>query len=274
MPEIPDLEVIREYLEGVLPGQRIESVEVLRPLVVRNLLADEFVSVLNGNRIRGVRRRGKFLLFDLESGQTVVINPMLVGRLSYCQPDKRRAAKTVLILHLSSGMELRYVDSKSMGKVYLTPDENLVPRFAGQGPDALDPEFTVEVFRERLRTRRGEIKGLLTNQAVLAGIGNAYADEILFEAGLYPFRKRPSLSPEEIESLHEAMRRVLLEATVVLRERAGDDIDVIKIRDFLKVHGKGGSPCPRCGTAISEIRARNRLTNFCRKCQPGRMIKG
>ena len=273
MPEIPDLEVIREYLEAVLPGQRIESAEVLRPLVVRNLLADDFVSVLNGNGISGVRRRGKFLLFDLESGQTVVINPMLVGRLLYCQPDKRRAAKTVLILHLSGGMELRYVDSKSMGKVYLTPDENLVPRFAGQGPEALDPEFTMEVFRERLRTRRGEIKGLLTNQAVLAGIGNAYADEILFEARLYPFRKRPSLSPEEVESLYQAMRKVLSEATVVLRERIGDDID-IKIRDFLSVHGKGGSPCPRCGTPISEIKARNRLTNFCRNCQPGRMIKG
>jgi formamidopyrimidine-DNA glycosylase len=273
MPEIPDLEVIREYLEGVLPRQRIESVEVLRPLVVRNLLPDHLVSVLEGNGISAVRRRGKFLLFDLESGQAVVINPMLVGRLSYCQPDQRRAAKTVLILHLSDGMDLRYVDSKSMGKVYLTPDENLVPRFAGQGPEPLDPEFTAEVFRERLRTRRGEIKGLLTNQALVAGIGNAYADEILFEAGLYPFRKRPSLSPEEVDSLHQAMRRVLLEAILVLRERVGDDIDV-KIRDFLKVHGKGGSPCPRCGTPISEITARNRLTNFCRKCQPGRMIKG
>ncbi|HUW94821.1 MAG TPA: DNA-formamidopyrimidine glycosylase family protein [Anaerolineae bacterium] len=273
MPEIPDLEVIREYLEAVLPGQRIESAEVLRPLVVRNLLADDFVSVLNGNGISGVRRRGKFLLFDLESGQTVVINPMLVGRLLYCQPEQRRAAKTVLILHLSNGMDLRYVDSKSMGKVYLTSDENLVPRFAGQGPEALDPQVTMEVFRERLRTRRGEIKGLLTNQAVLAGIGNAYADEMLFEARLYPFRKRPSLSPEEVESLYQAMRRVLSEATVVLRERIGDDIDV-KIRDFLSVHGKGGSPCPRCGTPISEIKARNRLTNFCRNCQPGRMIKG
>ena len=273
MPEIPDLEVIREYLEGVLPEQRIESAEVLRPLVVRNLLAGDFVSVLNGNRISGVRRRGKFLLFDLESGETVVINPMLVGRLSYCQPDQRRAAKTVLILHLSNGMQLRYVDSKSMGKVYLTPDENLAPRFAGQGPDALDPAFTVEAFHERLRTRRGEIKGLLANQAVLAGIGNAYADEILFEARLYPFRKRPSLSAEEVESLYQAMRRVLLEAILVLRERVGDDIDV-KIRDFLSVHGKGGSPCPRCGTPISEIKARNKLTNFCRNCQPGRMIEG
>jgi len=273
MPELPDLEVIKEYLERVLPGQRIEAAEVLRPLVVRSLVPEYTVSTLEGDTLSEVRRRGKFLLLGLESGRTIVINPMLAGRLQYCSPETRRLAKTILILRLSGGMDLRYVDPKSMGKVYLTPDENLVPRFGGQGPEALDPGFTLELFRERLRTRHGEIKGLLTNQAVLAGIGNAYADEILFEARLYPFRKRPSLSPDEVERLHHCIRSVLSHAIVVVRERMGDDIDV-KIRDFLQVHGHGGSPCPRCGTPISEIRARNRLTNFCRTCQPGKMIEG
>ncbi|HUS69237.1 MAG TPA: DNA-formamidopyrimidine glycosylase family protein [Anaerolineae bacterium] len=273
MPEIPDLEVIKEYLEGVLPGQRIESVEVLRPLVVRTLVPDDFAVTLQGNRLSRVRRRGKFLLLDLESGHLIVVNPMLAGRLFYCPPDDRRPAKTFVILHLSSGMDLRYVDPKSMGKIYLTLDEGLVPGFAGQGPDALDPALTAKLFRERLLGRRGEIKGILTNQAVLAGIGNAYADEILFDAGLYPFRKRPRLSPDEVERLYHSMRSVLFQAITVLRERVGDDIDV-KIRDFLSVHGKGGSPCPRCATPISEITARGRLTNFCRTCQPGRMTKG
>jgi formamidopyrimidine-DNA glycosylase len=170
-------------------------------------------------------------------------------------------------------MDLRYVDDKTMGKIYLTRDLELIPGFAAQGPEALDPELTLEAFQVRLQRRRGEIKGILTNQAFLAGIGNAYADEILFRAGLYPFRKRPSLSAEEVERLYHAMGSVLSEAIVTLRERMGDEIH-IKVRDFLQVHGKGGSPCPRCGTIISEIRARNRLTNFCRTCQPGRMIGG
>jgi formamidopyrimidine-DNA glycosylase len=248
-------------------------VEVLLPLVVRNLATGDFGSALRGAEFEGVRRRGKFLILDLPGGHNLVINPMLAGRFRYCAPDERRLAKTVLVLTLSSGMELRYVDAKSMGKVYLTPDEDLVPRFAEQGPDALDPHLCLEAFRERLRPRRGEIKGLLTNQAVVAGIGNAYADEILFEAGLYPFRKRPSLAPEEIERLYHSMRSVLSEAIATLRERVGDEIHV-EVRDFLQVHGKGGSPCPRCGTTISEIKARGRVTNFCRKCQPGRMIKG
>jgi formamidopyrimidine-DNA glycosylase len=273
MPELPDLEVIKEYLHRVLPGKRVQAVEVLRPIVVRNLISDDFVDTLAGNEICSVRRRGKFLLLDLETGEKLVINPMLAGRLQYCEPSERRQKRTFLILRLSGRRELRYLDAKAMGKVYLTRALDLIPGFASQGPDALDREVTLEVFRDRLRRRRGEIKGILTRQAVVAGIGNAYADEILFEAGIYPFRKRSSLSSEEIERLYEAMRSVLCEATVILRERVGDDIEA-ELRDFLKVHGKGGSPCPRCGTAISDIRARNRLTNFCRTCQPGSMIGG
>lgn len=273
MPELPDLEVVKERLEVVLPGQCIEGVEVLRPLVVRDLASGDFASALRDAEFEGVRRRGKFLILDLVGGDKLVVNPMLAGRFRYCAPDERRLAKTVLVLRLSSGLELRYIDAKSMGKVYLTPDEDLVPRFAEQGPEALDPQLCLEVFRERLRPRRGEIKGLLINQAVVAGIGNAYADEILFEAGLYPFRKRPSLSSEEIERLYDAIRSVLSEAITTLRQRVGDEMHV-EVRDFLQIHGRGGSPCPRCGTTISEIRARGRVTNFCRRCQPGRMIKG
>lgn len=271
MPELPDLEVIKEYLQGVLAGERVEAVEVLRPLVVRNLVSEDFVDTVTGNEISAVSRRGKFLLLDLETGEKLVINPMLAGRLHYCEPNERRQKRTFLILRLSTGMDLRYVDAKAMGKVYLTADLNLIPGFARQGPEALDPELTLEAFQDRLRRRRGEIKGILTNQAVLTGIGNAYADEILFRTGLYPFRKRPSLSGEEVERLYDAIRSVLSEAIVTLRERVGDEIDV-KVRDFLQVHGKGGTSCPRCSTIISEIKARNRLTNFCRTCQPGRMV--
>jgi len=273
MPELPDLEVIKEYLQAVLPGEHVEAVEVLRPLVVRNLVEGDFVSALEGREFSGVRRRGKFLLFEFTSGENVVINPMLAGRLRYCEPSERRQKKTFLILRLSGGKELRYVDAKAMGKVYLTRDPNLIPGFASQGPEALDPRLTLDVFGDRLRKRRGEIKGILTKQAVVAGIGNAYADEILFEAGIYPFRKRPSLSSEEVERLYDSIRSVLTEAIGILRERMGHEID-LKVRDSLEVHGKGGTPCPRCGTTISEIRARNRLTSFCRTCQPGSMIGG
>ncbi|MFN2224909.1 MAG: zinc finger domain-containing protein, partial [Anaerolineae bacterium] len=117
----------------------------------------------------------------------------------------------------------------------------------------------------------GEIKGILTNQTFLAGIGNAYADEILWRAELYPFRRRPSLDEKEVARLYEAMRATLAEAIETLRGRVGDAIDV-EVRGFLAVHGRAGEPCPRCGSAISKVTRERRTTNFCRQCQPGLMV--
>jgi formamidopyrimidine-DNA glycosylase len=158
-----------------------------------------------------------------------------------------------------------------MGKIYLTGDLAQIPTFADLGPDALDRALTLAAFRERLATRRGEIKGVLVNQGFLAGIGNAYADEILWQARLYPFRRRPSLGDEEIETLYAAMRAVLSSAIETLAERVGERID-LEVRDFLAVHGKASQPCPRCGTAISEVKKAGSATNFCRTCQPGLMV--
>ena len=173
---------------------------------------------------------------------------------------------------MSNGMDLGYAGPIEMGKIYLTGDLAQVPRFTSQGPEALDPTLTLDAFRERLRSRRGEIKGVLTNQDFVAGIGNAYADEILFRACIYPFRKVTRLTQAEVVRVYEAMRSVLSEAIAILRGRVGEDIH-LEIRDFLAVHGKGGQPCPRCGATISEITAHQQITNFCRACQPGTLIQ-
>jgi len=271
MPELPDLEVIAEFLERELTGVRIEEATILKPIVVRNLTGDDFASRLEGQHIESVSRRGKFLLFKLSSGDWLVINPMLAGRLRYHAFAEKVPGKPFVVLRLSNGMALRYNDIETMGKVYLTSALELVPAFASQGPEALDPRLTWQVFAARLRCHHGEIKSILTNQAFVAGIGNAYADEILFRAGVYPFRKRPALSEDEVRRIYETMHTVLQEAIRTLRKRVGADIH-IEIRDFLQVHGRGGQPCPRCGNPIAEIRARQRLTNFCRTCQPGTMI--
>jgi len=271
VPELPELEIIKEFLQVHLVGQMITEVEIRRPLVLRDLVGGGFAPSLTGHSFVAVARRGKFLLCTLSGGRTLAINPMLSGRLQLCSPETRRLPHMQLTLRLSGGQELRYADRKSMGKLYLTDDLVLIPGWLEMGPDALDPELTLDRFRERLRRHHGEIKGILTNARFVAGIGNAYADEICFHARLYPFRKRPTLSPEEIERLYEAMRGTLTEAIVQVRQRMGSDIHT-EPRDFLAVHGKGGQPCPRCGTPISEIKARRRLTNFCRHCQPGSLI--
>jgi len=224
-----------------------------------------------GRAFTDVIRRGKFLLLPLNGGVTLVVNPMLAGRMRYGAPLARHRTRDALVLGLADGKELRYNDARDMGKVYLVADPNQVPTFAELGPEATDPALDLEHFRERLRSHHGEIKGILTNQGFVAGIGNAYADEICWRAGLYPFRRRPSLSADDVARLHAAMGAVLAEAVATLRERVGEAIDV-EVRDFLAVHGKAGQPCPRCGSPISEVTRERRATHFCRTCQPGLMV--
>jgi formamidopyrimidine-DNA glycosylase len=271
MPELPDLEVIREFLAPRLAGVTITSAEVRRPLVVRNLLGGELADLLVGRRFASVERRGKFLLLELDGGPTLVINPMLAGRIRYGEPLQRPRTRDALVLGLAGGRELRYHDAADMGKVYLAGNLDLVPAFTGQGPEANDPALALDVFRERLGRYRGEVKGILTNQSFVAGIGNAYADEILWAAHIYPFRRRTDLNDEDVARLYTAMRSVLSEAITTLRERMGEAIDV-EVRDFLAVHGKAGQPCPRCSGSISEVKRHRMATHFCRTCQPGLMV--
>jgi formamidopyrimidine-DNA glycosylase len=218
-----------------------------------------------------VARRGKFLLLPLDDGTHLAIHPMLAGRLRYGPPLARHRKRDALVLRLEDGAELRYHDAKDMGKVYLTDDLARIPTFEGLGPEATAPGLTLDAFCQRLKTQRGEVKSALTRQTFLAGIGNAYADEICWRAGIYPFRRRASLSDEEVAALYTALREVLAEAIEMLRLRVGDAIDK-EVRDFLSVHGRAGEACPRCGNAISEVKRERRATHFCRACQPGLMI--
>ena len=192
MPEIPDLEAIGGFLNRRLPGLRIERAQALIPVVFRVPKA-EFEGTLCGNVFGRTRRRGKFLLFDLESGHKLVVNPMLTGRFQCVGPEEKRRAKTCMVLALADGQELRYSDERLMGKVYLVPEEDLgqVPQFAEMGPDALDESLTEEVFAQRLRRHNGMIKSILVNHRFVAGIGNAYADEILGPPDCTPIASGP-----------------------------------------------------------------------------------
>jgi formamidopyrimidine-DNA glycosylase len=276
MPELPELEVVAEVLRRRVVGQSIVLVDVSKsdgPLVVRDLTHGDFVRTLTGVTFFGAARRGKFILLPLVSAEplALVINSKLTGRLQLATPDDKRMPHTVLVFSLSGGGQLRYVDQKRMGQVYLTRDPGIVPDFAGMGPDPLEISF--DDFRTRLKPFRGEIKGVLTRGQCVAGIGNAYADEILWAAGIFPYRKRTALGPDEVRRLYDAMQLILRAATIKVRAEMGDEIH-LKPREFLAVHMKGGQPCPRCGTTISLIGANQRITNFCRTCQPGSLFRG
>lgn len=268
MPEIPDLENVRASLERHIISVPVQGVETPRSWVIRYPTPQEFARTLTGNAVGSISRRGKFLLLTLRSGHVLAINAMLTGHLQYVETGRRPAPKrTNFILHLADGHDLRYYDEQSMGKVYLVPPGrwDIIPGFSKMGPEAL--EVSLPEFSKRLKTKRGMLKPILTDAEFIAGIGNAYADEILWEAQVHPHKSAVALSAEEVERLHAAIGAVLRWATEVVAQEMGDDIDR-KPRDFLRVHRKGGRPCPRCGHTISEIAVRARVTSFCRQCQP------
>jgi formamidopyrimidine-DNA glycosylase len=272
MPEVPDLEAIRKFFNRTIVGQAVTSVGTPIPVVIR-VPREEFVRLLTGDSFGEVHRHGKFLIFSFASGRVMVINPMLTGRFSLVAPSVKKGARTCFVLGLSGGSELRYADQRVMGRVYLVTPETLasVPQFAEMGPDVLSPDLTEQAFRDRLKRHNGQIKSILVNHRFVAGIGNAYSDEILWEARIHPYRKRPQLSDDELHTLYVSTRGVLEWAEPIVAERmmqSGEGLDYSEWRDHLRVHRRGGQPCPRCGNTISEITAGQRITSFCRNCQP------
>jgi len=291
VPELPDLTVVAEAFDAALRGRRIESAEAPGPLAVRGTPAE--LEGLVGQTITAILRRGKFLMIDLDPDH-VVVNPMLTGRFQLAAPGMKLPTKTAVVLRLGplayrgrfrpaawtrdapwlpaadAHPEVRYRDPTQMGKVYLLPAgvDRAVPGLGeGEiGPDVDDPALTVDAWRVRIRRHPGELKNLLRNQAFVAGIGNAYSDEILHAARLLPFRKRSNLADEEVDALYGAARTTVAEAIEVLRRRVPPTFET-QVRDFLAVHMKGGQACPRCGTRITEVKAGGFVTSFCRGCQ-------
>lgn len=290
MPELPDLTVVAEALHAALVGRSVTSAEAPGPLAVRGTPAE--LQGLVGQRVVRIARRGKFLLVDLARDR-IAVNPMLTGRFQLALPEAKDPSSTAVILGFGQRkrapadaaawtrrarwlpandavVEVRYRDPTQMGKVYLAPAgvDRPVPGLGGadQGPDADDPTLTLDAWRDRIRRHPGELKNLLRNQSFVAGIGNAYSDEILHAARLLPFRKRSSLAPEEVDGLYAATRDTLATAIGILRERVPPTFER-QVRDFLAVHDKGGTPCPRCGTRITEIKPGGIITSYCRGCQ-------
>jgi formamidopyrimidine-DNA glycosylase len=290
VPELPDLTIVADAFHAALGGRPIVSAAAPAPLAVRGTPAE--LVALVGRRVVAVRQRGKFMLLELDSGQ-IVFNPMLTGRFQLAAPGVKLPTKTAVVLGFGARpggpprdaarwtrgaawlradgapVEVRYRDPTQMGKVYLAPAgiERPIPGLdATLGPDADDPALTLPIWEARIKRHPGELKNLLKNQEFIAGIGNAYSDEILHAAGLLPFRRRSTLAPEEVAALHAATGATISNAIGVLQARVPPTFET-QVRAFLAVHNKGGQPCPRCGTRISEVSPGGFVTSFCRGCQ-------
>ena len=274
MPELPELEALRLQLGPRLEGRLVTAVDV-NPKSGHLLRypPESFAHELPFRTFTHTWRRGKHLVFDLELAaggdmRHLVINPMLGGRFQLAGPDAKAPATRVFSLRLDGGDELRYLDFRDMGRIYWTADvPRDVPAWSEMGPEADEVAAAgLETFRKRLRRYRDELKDLLRNQAFLAGIGNAYSDEILWEARLLPLRRRATLRPEEEEALYEAVGVVLRRSIDAIL--ANPDYDESKQdRTFMQVHARAGGACPRCGHRISQLGSNREPLNFCRGCQ-------
>lgn len=276
MPELPEVETVRRSLQALVADKTILEVSVGLPRLIRTPDdVEQFKWMLRGQRIERVERRGKFLLFDV-GPYTLVSHLRMEGRYGlYVQSDPVEK-HTHVIFHFADGTELRYKDVRQFGTFDLLPkgDLSMIPGLRKIGPEPLEPDFTPNVLYERLYQRSGKIKALLLDQNLLAGIGNIYADEALFQAGLHPELTGHKVTKQQAERLHQAIVDVL-RASV---EAGGSSVKSYvnghgKTGHFqfqLKVYGKTNEPCSHCGTPIEKIRVGGRGTHYCPTCQPSR----
>ncbi len=269
MPEIPDLEVLREALAHKVIGREIAGARTLRPGILKTI--DPPLTNLIGKQVIAISRRGKHLIFTLHPDMHLVVHLMLAGRFVLCQSGTRLTKASGLVISFADGEDLRLIENGpiKLVKVYMVTDPMEVEEIAHAGIEPLSPEFTVEALTKMVKGRRRQAKKLITDQRMIAGIGSAYADEILFAAKISPIRYVSTLSDEEIARLHTAIVSVIESAIKEIRARIGDSLFTDEIRDFLKVYKRTGEPCPVCGTPIREIRYAQTRTYYCPTCQSG-----
>ena len=282
MPELPEVETVRKGIATRAVGRRIERVEVGRERTVRRFGRESLVAGLSGTVITAANRRGKYLLCPLDSGEQMMIHLRMSGRVLFAAIGSERPPHTHVVLHLAplddeQPCELRFVDPRTFGEVLVFDPAHAaeqVPELARLGPDPLVDEFTPQVLADRLRGKRGNLKATLLDQAVVAGIGNIYADEILHRAGLRWSRVPGSLRQSTINRLHASIVEVLAEAV----KAGGSTLDDTQYVDAFgeegwfqtqhRVYGRAGEPCLTCGRSrISRTTVAGRTTCYCRVCQ-------
>ncbi|CBG68333.1 putative formamidopyrimidine-DNA glycosylase [Streptomyces scabiei 87.22] len=275
MPELPEVEALRDFLVGSLVGH--EAVRVL-PVAISVLKTyDPPVSAFEGREITDVRRHGKFLDIEADGGELHLVTHL--ARAGWLQwkdrlpdgpprPGGRNPLALRVALETGEGFDLTEAGTQKRLAVYVVRDPAQVPGIARLGPDPLADEFDVTRFAGLLAGERRQIKGALRDQSLIAGIGNAYSDEILHAARMSPFRLTSSLKPEEIRHLHEALRTTLTEAVERSRGLAAGRLKAEK-KSGLRVHGRAGEPCPVCGDTVREVSFSDSSLQYCPTCQTG-----
>lgn len=277
MPELPEVETIKNQLSYNIRGKKIKAVEIKLAKMLHGVSVDNFKKNIIGKIVESISRRAKLLIINLSGGYSLIIHLKLTGQLIYQPPKKENDKKSKyshIIYTFSDGSQLFHNDMRQFGWVKLVKTGELEKIFKKEkfGPEPLERDFTLEKFNQLLDERQGsKIKPLLMDQEFIAGIGNVYAQEACWCAKVLPTRLVKSLSEEEIKELYDCLIKILKEAIKYQGSSVDNYVDISgeegKYTPKLKVYGRQGEKCLRCGNKIKKITLAGRSTYFCPKCQ-------
>lgn len=274
MPELPEVQTIVEDLKTAgLEGAVISAAKVFWTRTIAEPSVGAFCRRIRDKKISNIRRRGKFIVFDFKNEDHLLMHLRMSGRLHLVSADSPRKEHEHVILSFRGGTQLRFHDTRKFGRIYLTPDADKI--LGRLGPEPLADGFTCKILAKRLRQRQRQLKPLLLDQTFIAGLGNIYVDEALWEAQIHPCRIAASLTETEIRALHRAIPLVLKRGLKNLGTSLGTGkANFYSIarhqgrnRDELKVFRRTGRPCPRCRANIERIIVGQRGTHICPNCQ-------
>lgn len=269
MPELPEVETVTNEIRPYVLGRRIKDVEVYWPGTVRGNTVAEFVNGLKGETVTGVSRRGKFIVWQLSSGKRLLTHLKMTGALIALEADVPPPPYNRVEITFENGLKVYFRDPRKFGRMRIVDHDKT---FDELGPEPLEPDFTSEVLESILKKRKGPIKPTLLDQTLIAGIGNMYADEALFDAKIHPLRAADSLSRAEYRQLHKSIQHVLRAAieskgaSISNYVRPGGELG--QAHFAFKVAHRRGENCPICGGPVERIVVRGRGTYLCPPCQP------
>jgi formamidopyrimidine-DNA glycosylase len=274
VPELPEVETIRQRLEPLLVGRTFDRVEILDPRLTRPFEPGSVASELEGERVSSLERRGKYLVVRFESRRVLLIHLRMTGNIQHARngaaadDDAYRRA----VVRLDDGSDVTYRDVRRFGTWLVLEPEQIEPYLEGRlGEEPLGRSFTTRRLAERLTGRRAPVKAALLDQRTLAGMGNIYVDEALWYAGIHPLRPAGEVGADEIKALHAGIRRALKAGIArqgaTLRDYRTPDGGSGRMQHEFRVYGRTGEPCERCGTPIEKTRAGGRGTWYCPNCQ-------
>ena len=268
MPELPEVETIRRNLSPLLAHKRIRNVIIRDKKLIKNIPADKLERKLKNQVITRLFRRGKYLIMQLSTKQFIVIHLKMTGQLIYGQ---REDEKSRISFKFSDTKYLNFNDQRRFGELSLINNLNEHKGLSKLGPEPLKKSFTVKKFKEMLKIKKARLKPLLLDQHFLAGIGNIYANEVLFLARINPARISSTLTEVEIKNLHQAIKKVLRKAIKLGGSSIDDYVDGFgrkgKAQEYHFVYGKDKEKCPRCQNKINVVKLSGRGTYFCPACQ-------